>query len=144
MKNSLISPLCASFSSLIEQMWMHTCYQDYLCSIFWELQCFSLKPLDRIWYPEKASSSTPRKVSRWGNYCITELFSTPVKNQYKPFSLNWVCNWMRWQETSGTGEESLSLIKWSHFIPLGKELWKLTRQHSRFKGLHVDPNLLKR
>jgi len=34
----------------------------------------------------------PRKVSRWVSYCIAELSSTPVKNQYKPLSLNDVHN----------------------------------------------------
>lgn len=31
--------------------------------------------------------SVPRKVSSWVSYCITEIFSTPVKNQYKRLSL---------------------------------------------------------
>lgn len=139
-KENLASPLlCASFSLPIKWVWRHMCYQEYyLCSILERITVHFFEAIGQGTEPREGKQhfhcSVPRKVWRWVNYCIAKLFSTPVKNQDKPLSLNYIHNWMRWQETSGADEGSWSLIKWSNFIPLGMSC---ESQHGNTAGSEV-------
>lgn len=139
-KENLTFPLlCALFSAAIGWVWRCVCYQVL------SMQHFG-KNSNALFWGHWTRHRTKRRQSSISTVVCPEKFedqgitawqsssAPPVKNQDKPLSLNYIHNWMRWQETSGADEESWSLIKWSNFTPLGMSC---ESQHGNTAGSKV-------